>query len=903
MKRFFRIFFVILLLIVVSLFAFPMIFKTQILETVKKESAKYINAELAINDVSVTLFDHFPHITLELDSLAIINKAPFEGKKLAAFESLHLTVDVFKIISDGNIVVNDIELLAPEINVEVNENGDANYDIAIDSETEEVEEPVTDEAPSDGEMSFSLVHYGIYNANIHYLDVPGEMEADIKGLTHEGSGDFTSNEFDLNTNSEIDALTFVYDEVGYLYKTHITLDAVLSIIMDKMRFEFKENSLVVNGLELGINGMVEMPNDPIAMDLKIDAKKGDFKQVLSIVPGVYLEGFEDLKASGAFSLSARLGGAYSETSMPTMDIAMKVNNALIQYPDLPSNISNINSSITVKSNGAADMDDIVVNVQELNAKVAGSDLNSSLYLSNPMSDPFLKMRLFTKMNLAKLQEAVPMEGMDMQGLLDANLVFESNMSAIEKEEYEKVKSEGNLSLNNLEVKGDSMPYPISSELITAEFSPEFVGVTLRNFKTTGVQANATGFVKNFIPYFLHNQTLTGEFDFESSEIDLNPYMVEEASSETETNASADNTESEDEDYLTYLRIPSNIELEFKGKVAKMLYEDMTFYNMNAKAHTEKGVLYLENADMDLLDGKAVMYGQFDSKPEKPIFDFSFKLKDLDIQRTVESIATIAELAPIAKAAVGIFNSEFKMAGNIGSDLMPILNSLNGGGRMMTKKVEVNNFKAFNAAAEKLKINALKKQALENVDLKFELADGSLFIKPFETKIGAMDAKIVGRTGLDKSLDYTINLDIPSKLLPSEAVEIFNGMAGKLSGALGKDVSIGDKVNVDLFFTNTVDDIKVKTKLNNTGKSEVDAAKAKIKEELDAKKKEAEERAKAEIEKKKQEAEEAARKAKEEAKKKIEEEKKKKEAEIQKKIDEEKQKAKDKIKDKAKDWFK
>jgi hypothetical protein len=42
-----------------------------------------------------------------------------------------------------------------------------------------------------------------------------------------------------------------------------------------------------------------MPADDIEMDLAFAGKDNTFKSILSLVPGIYTESFEDLKTSGS----------------------------------------------------------------------------------------------------------------------------------------------------------------------------------------------------------------------------------------------------------------------------------------------------------------------------------------------------------------------------------------------------------------------------------------------------------------------------------------------------------------------------------------------------------------------------------------------------------------------------
>jgi hypothetical protein len=902
MKKALIIFLIIIGVVFGALAALPYFFKSEILEAVKAEVNSSINAKFEVENVGVSVFTHFPNITLDMQHVSVSNMAPFEGDTLAKFDDFAVTVSLSELISSKKIVLTDIELIRPVFNVIVDADGNANYDIAKASdEPEEVEEPEESSADESG-LSFALNHYGIYDANIKYTDVAGNMQAVVTNLVHEGAADFTLTQFDVDSHTEIEAVTVAMDDVAFLNKTKISLKAVLGIDLDKMIFAFKQNELKVNDLALAFDGNMSMPTDDIGFDMTFSAKNNDFKSLISLIPGVYLEGFESLKATGNFDLTGALTGAYSETSMPAIKAAVKIEDAQVQYPDLPSSLDKISADISLSTKGAIDFDDAVVNVRDFHMELANNPINANLLLKTPISDPNIISEVFAKIDFKELKNAIPLDGMQMAGLLDMNLKLNTALSSIEKEEFENVKADGEFNLANFSLSGDSVPYPISMDLMTAKLSPQFLGFTVSSFKTTGVVANADGYFSNLLSFAMHDGTLKGEFNAVAEEINVDPYMeeTEEIPSDGEEPVAQNTLTALNNDPLDFMRLPKNIQLDFTAESKSMLYDGADFKDITAKGYIESGVVYLSEAKTNLFGvAPIVASGKFDTQAKQPLFGMQVGIKNMEIQKSVETFETISKLFPIAKAAVGEINTTFDIAGSIGDDLFPIMNSLNGAGKILTKDVTISNFEAFNKAAEKLKFNALKKQKLDDAKIGFELSDGNLFIKPFSTKIGAIDAKIVGRTGIDATIDYTMNLDIPTKMFPSDALKAVNGLASKASSLLGKELSVGDKVNIDLLFTNTIADMKVETKFNGSnGKSAVDGAKDQLKDELDKKKAEAEAQAKAAAEKAKQEAQAAA----DEAKRKLEAEKKRLEEEARKRIEEEKEKARQAAKDKLKGAF-
>ena len=66
MKKFLKIFAVVLMLFIAFLIAIPFLFKGKIIEAIKQEANKSLDAKLNFGDVDLTLISSFPNLKLSL---------------------------------------------------------------------------------------------------------------------------------------------------------------------------------------------------------------------------------------------------------------------------------------------------------------------------------------------------------------------------------------------------------------------------------------------------------------------------------------------------------------------------------------------------------------------------------------------------------------------------------------------------------------------------------------------------------------------------------------------------------------------------------------------------------------------------------------------------------------------
>ena len=85
---------IILLLLVISAFVIPYFFKDQIKAKIITSINEKVDAKVAFADADLSLFRNFPNASVSIEKLSIINKAPFVGDTLVAFDELNLKMSI-----------------------------------------------------------------------------------------------------------------------------------------------------------------------------------------------------------------------------------------------------------------------------------------------------------------------------------------------------------------------------------------------------------------------------------------------------------------------------------------------------------------------------------------------------------------------------------------------------------------------------------------------------------------------------------------------------------------------------------------------------------------------------------------------------------------------------------------
>lgn len=170
-------------------------------------------------------------------------------------------------------------------------------------------------------------------------------------MNHNGNGNFDENIVDLNTKTTIDSLSMASGGIKYLNK--VKVNSILDVTIDQSKnlYTLKQNNISLNALTLQLIGTTQLFDDgKINMDLKFNSPSNSFKDLFSLIPNAYTKDYNNVKANGNFKLLGSINGDFLSGKLyPSWDFNIDVNNAFLQYPDMPAALEDVNLHIESKT--------------------------------------------------------------------------------------------------------------------------------------------------------------------------------------------------------------------------------------------------------------------------------------------------------------------------------------------------------------------------------------------------------------------------------------------------------------------------------------------------------------------------------------------------------------------------
>jgi AsmA-like C-terminal region len=258
-------------------------------------------------------------------------------------------------------------------------------------------------------------------------------------------------------------------------------------------------------------------------------------------------------------------------------------------------------------------------------------------------------------------------------------------------------------------------------------------------------------------------------NFNSTLLDLNEFM-----SDTGGTASTDTTAS-----YGVIAVPKNIDFVLKSSIKTVKVMNFTMTNAAGDVIVKEGVANLSGLRFNMLGGSFVVNGAYDTKNlAHPKYDFALKIENVSMRQAANTSTLVQTFAPIAGLVNGNFSSDFKLSGELLPNMMPNLTTVNGGGLIKIAQAALNESKILSSITSVTKLDNTNEVTFKDVMMSASLKDGRMSVKPFDVKFGNYKTTVSGSTGLDKSIDYSLKMDVPAGKLGAE----FNSFIASKTGA-------------------------------------------------------------------------------------------------------------------------
>ena len=762
-------FLVFILFLVAVLAAVPLLFKDKLMAIARQQVNEQVTAKVDWTDMGVSAFKDFPNFSVYMKNLVVVNDtAPFKGDTLASIAELIVSVNPMKLLNGKHIDINGIIVKNPYVYVRVLKSGDANYNIL----NPDTAKPVADTSKG-AKFSIGLKKFVIKDAHIIYDDKEEGVYAELKDFTNRLSGNFASNEFELTDKGTGASVTVKQGKITYLNKVKLALNIAMDVNQAKKQYTFKKNSIQLNDLLLGANGDLVMTNAKnITTNLTLNVKEPDFKHLISLIPAVYSDEFKKVKTTGSLALEGYVKGKYNGISYPAFGASLKVNKATFQYPDLPAAITDINIDVKAKNPGGS-LDNTVIDVDKFSMLLAGDPFKLTLHLTSQVLDPEISASVNGKIDLGGVKNYYPLKGDELNGNLLLDVTANGKLGAVEKQQYQDFDAHGTVEMTDVKYVSKELPKAVQLNKLKLTFKPEQVTLDALSAQIGKSDLNATGELDNLLNYIFAKATLKGTLKLQSNVLDLNEFLAADPASTTSLTPEKKaapapkttvTTKAAPKPSSTTAQVPANIDFKIDAYVAKVYYTNIVLDSVAGEVVMRNETVTLNGLRGKVFDGSIVMNGDYSTfKTETPKVDMKMNLDMVSVEKAVIGFEKLLASIPIVKSARGMLSTVLSVKTDLDKEMSPKLKTMVADGRIDIHQLEFKANKATNSLAERMKMAELKMIKAKDFYTNVKIANGNLFVEPFNIPMGKINLTVYGSHDMtdSSSANYNMVMDAPA----------------------------------------------------------------------------------------------------------------------------------------------
>jgi len=457
-KKTIKILFITILVLLLALVSLPILFKSKIKTMLLTEVDKNINAKVDFSELGFSSFKKFPRFAITLYNPTVTGINEFAGDTFIDAKEISISLNIYKLVKGQGIEIKGIDLEDPLIYARILKNGKANYDI--------VKADTSTKTTSKGKsFEIAIDKWSINNGRIVYDDKLQKTYIEVGGLYHSGSGDFKQDVSDLDITTKVNDLTVEYNGVRYFTKKLFAADLQMEMDLKDKKFIFKDHNFQLGEFKFGFAGYFKLLDRGYETDLRFVIKETSFKNLLSLLPGIYQKDLKGIETKGDFACNGYIKGVYDvkDNKVPAFHIDLKVIDALFKYSHLPKALERINFDF-VADNPDGNPEHSTYNLKTFHVEINKEPIHGSLCVKGK-KHMYVTADIKLKADLAEIEKMYPVDGLVLRGILTSEIKVNGRYSDSLKL-FPKVDAFFNLEKGY--VKSKSSPLDMDSIQLKAE---------------------------------------------------------------------------------------------------------------------------------------------------------------------------------------------------------------------------------------------------------------------------------------------------------------------------------------------------------------------------------------------------------------------------------------------------
>ena len=418
----------------------------------EKYLSKSLNADVTVKRVELTVWETFPDVTLEIDSLAMKSRAlqglndsvraklPANADSLLSLKYFHGGIKLYSLLA-GEISLYDIKLQEPMVNLVKVDSTLANYDIVPPSSLDTEPDTTKTELPK-----IIIDHFAILDAKpIRYFSLSDSIDVtlNIKNVSLNG---VEAPKYTIYFQGDVASPLLAMinrEKSGFIINGGVEWNQATPTLLALSDF-----TLGFDVVKSHINGEFDFGDEMSINKLSLELEPLRYNDVVARLPKEYASLVDGIATDAALRFDMELTQPFvlSKDTIPSAVVNLRIPNCKFNYGKLKVDKFSANISASL---GGNNLDKAVVDIKKVALKGMGVDCSFSSKISSIISDPLIDGEFNGWVNLSQLPPFVAklITG-KMSGEINANTIFNLRQSYLSRNNFHRILVKGGVGLTN-----------------------------------------------------------------------------------------------------------------------------------------------------------------------------------------------------------------------------------------------------------------------------------------------------------------------------------------------------------------------------------------------------------------------------------------------------------------------
>jgi hypothetical protein len=800
-------------LIVSIMVVFGFIYQDEVVNSVKTEINKHLNAEIKVSHIEFSLFNNFP-----LASVTLYDVVGFESKNytkqpdtLFAFKEFSLSFNVIDILNES-YVLNHIHAIDGFLNLEIDKHNEGNYEIFVT------------EADSSTTFQLDLESVHLEKCEVAFTDFSTSDRYRFYFPNIIANGTFSGDQINTALYGSTIVKDLILEDTPYLKNELAKIDVGVAINTKSGSFQVSRGFITLRtDYDFDVKGKTQHEG----FRYTFESKMLDLVVLEDLIPEKHKQFLEAYDITGQSSVFLEIKRSKHE-GHPSISGKYNVINGGLKYIETGEAIQIPKAVGTFNMGNRASAETMILDVTDFQISARGTDIQGQFYLLN-LKHPNYKIKANGTADLLELTNMVSFgEGFKMSGTTDFAISISGAVEDIDSITVKDIKTiigSGNFKLNNGVFTISNIP---SISGVDALFMVNKQEVIFENLTGKIGHSQVQGKMKldHWLDFILDDSRKISIY----GDLGLDKFLVSDWQSD-----SPSNTEEE-------FSFPRRVKFMGNISVGEFNYEKLILTNISAHSSLNNGTLKLKDAYINGFDGELVLDIQMKEYLNKISYSGNLRTKNVKVQSLLRSFNEFGQKALTSKEIRGDFNSNLTFRFFSDKKFEINTSSIYLDGDVVMLNGELKEYKLLYEIPKEIESNkiiglfvnldrfekSLHHIKFDTIQNHITIENSIIHIPRMDIHSSALGISLQGTHSFENEIDYYMNFNIKEVLSKKEPIKSEYGYI--------EDDALGNRMIYLHVYTKNgeleVDLDKLGTKKSsNKSNEELQVAKSILKEEL------------------------------------------------------------------------